>query len=71
MFEFVCHFLRMNGAFKVTLMFMASLCAILVTISGQIRVSDHVVTAQVCLVMEYAEGGSLYNGRSTLISLFF
>lgn len=28
-----------------------------------------VFTAQVCLVMEYAEGGSLYNGKSTEISL--
>lgn len=48
---------------------MAALCAIFVTISLWIWISDHVCTAQVCLVMEYAEGGSLYNGKSTLISL--
>lgn len=45
---------------------MAALCAIFVTISLWIWIS--VSTAQVCLVMEYAEGGSLYNGKSTLIS---
>lgn len=48
---------------------MAALCAIFDTISLWIWISDHVFTGQVCLVMEYAEGGSLYNGKSTLNSL--
>lgn len=48
---------------------MAALCAIFVTLSLWIWISHHVSAAQVCLVMEYAEGGSLYNGKPTLISL--